>query len=133
MTNILVILVSGGYSSSGALSSVELLQTNGSYHCSLPNLPSYRYSHTQTGFTLCGGWDSAPPWISRTSCLTLTTSGSWEESYNLTIERDSHCAWASPQGIMLLGGWDTSSLTTTEILLEDGVTTSGFSLDYMTS
>ena len=120
-----MILVSGGWS----IVSVELLHTNGSRLCSIPDLPYTRSEHTQTGLTACGGWgDSA----ARTTCHTLSSTGSWEESHSLDKNRREHCAWRSPQGIILLGGVDSSAYTTTEMLLENGDTDSGFSLDYNT-
>ena len=107
MTTISVILVTGG--DGGAVHggrSAELLHTNGSHLCSLPDLPFRREMHSQTGLTLCGGI------YTRTSCYTLTSSGSWEQTHSLSRERWHHSAWASPQGVMLLGGWDRSAWTT---------------------
>ena len=130
MTAISVILVTGGiyFHETAAGRSAEILHTNGSRLCSLTNLPSFRYLHSQTGYTLCGGglYGSAT-W---TSCLTFT-SGSWEETHTLDRERFAHSAWASPRGIMLLGGW--GSKTSTEILMESGDTNPGFNLDYRTA
>ena len=122
MTNISVILISGG---SGSGEDVELLHTNGSRICSLPDLPSnrHRLGHTQTGVTACGGWD----WGS--TCHTLSSTGSWEESHNLAHSRRHHSAWASPLGIVLIGGVDRWG---SEILLENGITTTGLNLDYQT-
>ena len=128
--DISVILVSGGNPRSSADTvgfSVELLYTNGSQICSLPDLPYLSQGHTQTGVTLCGGHRSPQ----RTTCHTLSSSGSWELSHNLTENRREHCAWDSPQGIILIGG-DFSD-TTTEILLENGETNPGFNLDYRTT
>ena len=109
--------------------SVELLDTNGTQLCNLPSLPSTRRGHSQTVLTSCGGEDSE--YASYTSCLTLN-SGSWEDSHSLAQEREGHSAWSSPQGIMILGGEDSNSRTTTEILTENGDTTPGFNLDYRT-
>ena len=126
MTTISVILVTGG--DGGAVHggrSAELLHTNGSHLCSLPDLPFRREMHSQTGVTMCGGH------YTRTHCHTLSSSGSWEETHSLSRERKHHSAWASPQGIILLGGseWDSDVGTTSEILLESGDTTPGFNLD----
>ena len=125
MTNISVILVSGGYPSDSVGTSVELLHTNGTRLCSLPDLPSSRRRHTQTGVTACGGWGDDAVW---TSCHSLSSTGSWEQSHSLNQLRRDHCAWASPQGIRLLGGGDNSAETTSVILLENGDSTPGFNL-----
>ena len=127
MTNISVILVSGGFPGSRFGKSVELLHTNGSRICSLPNLPYKRYGHSQTGLTACAGYgDSA----SESTCHTLSSTGTWEVSHNLNQSRVYHSAWDSPQGIVLIGSGDTSAWTTTEILLENGDTAPGFNLDF---
>ena len=125
-----MILVSGGHPYDTVGRSVELLYTNGSRLCSLPDLPYSRYGHSQTGVTACGGEDFAA-W---SKCHTLSSTGSWIQSHNLAQGRRDHSAWASPQGIILLGGyeWDSSVRTTSEILLENGDTTPGFNLDYQT-
>ena len=91
-----VILVSGG---SGTEVSVELLTTNGTRPCSLPDLPSNRRGHAQAGLTVCGGHTSPVS----TSCHTLATTGAWEESHTLAQERRWASTWRSPQGLMLLG------------------------------
>ena len=127
MTNISVILVSGGGPSGSAGTTAELLYTNGSRLCSIPDLPYRRYQHSQTGLTACGGYgDSA----AKTSCHTLSSTGSWELPHSLPHSLDKgraeHSAWDSPQGTILLGGW--SSGTTSEILLENGDTSPGFNL-----
>ena len=129
MTAILVILVTGGIPYSIAGRSTELLHINGSRLCSLPNLPTIRYGHSQTRVTLCGDGYGGK---SRTTCHTLTSSGSWVKSHNLNQRRLYHSVWSSPRGIMLLGGANTYSAgTTTEILLENGRTTPGFRLTSM--
>ena len=117
-----MILVSGG---DPDYTSVELLHTNGTRLCSLPDLPSSRRLHTQTGLTACGGSESP----ASTNCHTLSSTGSWEESHNLAHSRRHHSAWASPLGIVLIGGVDNWG---SEILLENGITTTGFNLDYQT-
>ena len=127
MTNISVILVSGGEPEHSVGRSVELIHTNGTQLCSLPSLPSYRRHHTQNGVTSCGSYDSP----ARFSCHTLSSSGSWEQSHSLSSQgRRFHSAWASAQGIILFGGGEGKA--TTEILTEDGNTTPGFPLNYDT-
>ena len=128
MINISVILISGGAQNPGT--SVELLYTNGSRICSLPDLPFTKYQHSQTGLTACGGWGWA---AAESTCHTLSSTGTWEVSHNLNQSRQQHSAWASPRGTLLLGGRDSADArTTTEILLENGDTAPGFNLDYET-
>ena len=122
-----VILVSGGIVIRTASTKVELLHTNGSRICSLNDLPYTRRAHTQTGLTACGGEGAS---AARTSCHTLSSTGSWEQSHSLDQSRLWHSAWDSPQGTLLLGGLDSG--TTSVILLENGGTTPGFNLDYQT-
>ena len=43
------IIVTGGIPSKSAGTSVELLHSDGTPWCSLPDLPEIRYGHTQTG------------------------------------------------------------------------------------
>ena len=129
MTNISVILISGGEPTSSAGKSVELYYTNGSRICFLPDLPYNRSSHSQTGVTACGGSGSS---AANTSCHTLTNIGSWELSHNLDQDRRAHSAWTSPQGTILIGGVGSSAQTTSEILMDSGDTTPGFNLDYWT-
>ena len=77
-------------------SSVEILGENGIYMCSLPDLPDYRSSHTQSGLVTCGGDgdinniadDSIKNYVNvagvEYSCLTFS-SGQWIKSHNLKI------------------------------------------------
>ena len=116
------IIITGGY---GASKSVEVLKEDGSYWCSLPDLPNNRYHHTQSGLILCGGKDT------RTSCLTFT-GGQWTQSYTLQFNRWGHSKWLSTQGVMLLGGAYYATGTTTEILTNSGQSTQSFNLTYST-
>ena len=109
----------------GALSSsAELLHLNGSRMCSLPNLPEYRNGHTQTGLLTCGGGGEA-----KKSCITFT-GGEWKKRHTLMGKkgRYEHEAWASPQGVLLMGGY--YSMDTTELLKPDGTTESSFKLKH---
>ena len=135
--HISVVIVSGG---EGGKDSVELLNTDGTWNCPLPPMPSKRKDHSQSGLVACGGVsqfhaeDSVKISNSTTtSCVTL--SSDWKKSHNLTEERTKHSAWASPRGIILIGGSEFEkgkgvAKETTEILTEDGATTPGFSLGY---
>ena len=129
-----MIVVSGGQPISSAGTSVELLHTNGSRICSLPDLPYSRNAHTQTFMIACGGTASA----ARRTCHTLTpNSGSWVQYFNLAQDRRGHTAWArspdSPLGVVvLLGGIDSGAATTSEVLQTSGETTPGFNLGFGT-
>ena len=61
----------------------------------------------------------------------------WKKSHTLREERRTHCSWASPEGVMLLGGWDSGFTTekedkTTELLTNDGDTIPGIKLKFDT-
>ena len=137
-------MVTGGYK---APLSVELVYSTGVHLCFLPSLPSTRRLHTQTGLEICGG--------GRTSCITFKgvnetprntinasgtyrgislaplipfLDGSWQQSHTLGQERTAHTSWASPRGVLLMGGSSYSQETTTELLTDDGNTTASFTL-----
>ena len=88
-----------------------------------------KISNPKTGVTACGGEGSS---AAKSTCDTLSSTGSWEETHSLDKNRRAHSAWDSPQGVMLLGGTDSSARTTSEILLESGDTSPGFNLNYQT-
>ena len=128
LVNFSVVLVTGG---SGSWrwprgTSVELLSTAGTRLCSLPNLPTTRYSHSQTGLIICGGsggGGSVP-----LSCVTFA-AGRWKKTHTLGQRRSYHSAWASPRGVLLMGGgYSDGDGTTTELLTDNGGSTPSFSL-----
>ena len=95
-------LISGGKESSSvgvgsAGKSVELLSSNGSRLCSLPDLPRERWGHSQTGIVTCGGGVGSE----ETSCVKFD-AGSWKKTHTLGQQWRDHTAWASPQGVMLM-------------------------------
>ena len=88
-----VVIVTGG---KDAVESVELLYTNGTHRCSLPDLPQGRYYPTQVGLVTCGSTDDAQTQIK--SCVTFS-DGSWKKSHTLAGGgRAGTVGWASPQG-----------------------------------
>ena len=123
-----VVIVTGG---KDAVESVELLYTNGTHRCSLPDLPQGRYYPTQVGLVTCGSTDDAQTQIK--SCVTFS-DGSWKKSHTLAGGgRAGTVGWASPQGVLLFGGWiGAPHSSTTELLLENGNTKPGFRLAYKT-
>ena len=116
-----VIIVTGGLSDgSTRLSSVEMLFPSGvPLPCTVPPLPTPRYSHTQDGEVACGDVGG------RTSCLTLTGQG-WQESHQLQEERYWHSSWRSPSGLLLMGGKESPNTTS------NSSSTSSFTLAYDT-
>ena len=80
----------------------------------LPSIGGHpRVWHTLTGNVLCGGVYRKTD----TSCLELTESGKGWQPYSKALQqpRLAHSAWDSPEGIVLLGGYDsgnTSELVT---------------------
>lgn len=118
----LAIIVTSGVSNER---SVEVLQSDGSSLCSLPDLPNDYFGHTQSGLVTCGGA------YTQTSCYTFS-SGVWTKSHSLLHSRVGHSVWSSPLGTVLIGGGDSASPTTTELLMTDGQSTDLFSLKYDT-
>ena len=118
-----MLLVTGGWTTT-TLKSAELLDTNGSYLCTLPDIPGGRHYHTQNGMVSCGGG-----WTPGT-CSTFS-NGTWVTTHTLGGGRIYHSSWTSPQGVLLMGG-SGSSRTTTDLLTENGGTTPGFGLNYNT-
>ena len=112
---------------------VQLLDTNGTLICNLPNLPDKRFGHTQNGLVACGGGNYS---YILSNCLTFQ-NGSWTETYNLAEPRFLHSSWSSPDGIMLFGGMMDATNenydppVTSEILMEEGGKQS-FSMKYRT-
>ena len=111
-------------------SSVDLIHTNGTHLCSLPDLPAQRWGHTQNGLVICGGTDCCVD--TRKSCVTFS-SGTWQETHTLRKERRHHTSWTSPQGVVMIGGYESGMQTTTELLNDNGGSTYSFSLDYITT
>ena len=111
----------------GSLQTVDLLDTSGSLLCTLQDLPERRYQNSQSGLISCGG----AGYSAGHSCVTFS-GGNWQETHTLGTARRHHASWASPEGVLLLGGWDSGARTTTELLTDDGGSTPGFDLDYDT-
>ena len=120
----LVILVTGGTHTE---TSAELISTNGSSICELPLMPRSKYYHTQSGLTACGGYVDD----TRRNCIKFE-DGSWTTlTDNLVELRTRHSSWINPDGdILLIGG--SGSLTTTEIVYQNGTGIRSFDLKYDT-
>ena len=120
------LLITGGSNSASAE-----VWLPGDRSCSLPRFPaSGRQGHTQSSLTACGGGTyTFAGYTGLASCHTF--DGEWKQSHSLSEGRGGHVSWQSPAGILLMGGWDSS--TTTELLsTSTDTTTSNFSLSYET-
>ena len=92
--------------------SAELLSSNGTRLCALPNLPAERIDHSQTGLLTCGGHNikggghSIHGGSQSRSCITLS-GGQWKKNHTLALGgvRFNHAAVALPQGVLFTGGY----------------------------
>merc|ERR1719474_1134832 len=93
----------------------------------MPQMSQSKRVHTQSGRTACGGYYSG----TERSCITFE-AGSWTTlTSNLNEERYYHSSWINPDGdILLIGG--SASLTTTEIVYQNGTSIRSFDLKYNT-
>ena len=118
--------MSGGY---GALTSSEVLFTNGSFICELPKMSQSqsRYAHTQSDLTACGDYTSGSG--NHRNCIRFE-DGSWTTlTDNLVEMRADHSSWINPDGdILLIGG--AYSKNTTEIVYQNGTSIRSFDLKY---
>ena len=112
----------------GALTSAEVLFTNGSSICELPQMSQSKYDHSQSGLIACGGSYEID---TMRSCIKFE-DGSWTTlTDNLVEQRFWHSSWITPDGDILLIGGDLSP-TTTEIVNQDGISIRSFDLKYDT-
>merc|ERR1711971_446498 len=125
------LLISGGKGSgSSRLADVELWVPE-MVHCQVPAIPLGRYAHSQDGTTLCGGYSGVSD--IQTSCITLTDEGTWETTTTLLQERQYHVSWASPSGLIIMGGRASASKETSEKIMENGTSIDSFPLEYDTA
>ena len=110
----------------GTETSAEVLFTNGSSICELPQMSQSKYDHSQSGLIACGGSYEID---TMRSCIKFE-DGSWTTlTDNLVEERYSHSSWINPDGDILLIGGDLS-LSTTEIVYQNGTSFRSFDLKY---
>ena len=86
-----------------------------------------RSSHTGDGNLVCGGRYYDGVYIYISSCYNVATG----DTINLLNGRSGHTSWSTDAGVYLLGGWDGSGYTTTELVTGD-TTQAGFGLKYYT-
>jgi len=129
------LILSGGYPIDIAGTAVEVFVPSTGQHCRLPSLPGgSRADHSINENIVCGGgpYNSDPNYTghdeTRSSCVTLASDGTWLETTRLLEQRYHHSSWASPSGLILLGG--RGSKRTTEKIQEDGTSSYSFELKY---
>ena len=115
--------MAGGRSGS-VLDSVELFNLETRTSCVIKPLDQPRYYYTDSNL-VCGGRDIDVDGIS--SCYNVATG----DTINLLNGRSYHTSWSTDAGIYLLGGWESSSRRTTELVTGD-TTQAGFGLQYDT-
>ena len=76
--------------------------------CNMTDMPDSRHDHTVCGGLLC----------SARTCLKFQSMGFVKATVTLQQNRRDHLCWNVAQGILLLGGNDSS--TTTELVVRDG-------------
>ena len=89
----------------------------------MTKLPGYRIFHTLCGGLLCGGdsdgdiddGDSDPK-----SCMKWTNYKFEKTSVTLQNYREFHLCWEIDNGVLLLGGYNSGSRKTTELVVGDG-------------
>ena len=70
-------MISGGFEASSNSETVEIYDTKTGWSCSLPSMPSVRYSTVTKGFLVCGGKNS------RDCILFNKDNGKWEKALKL--------------------------------------------------
>ena len=109
-------LITGGSKYSKYFKSVEAYNPYINKICKLPNLPYTVSEHTLCGGLLCGGHSYEK------SCLKLEPWGFVRATVSLKQYRMNHLCWKRPRGVLLLGGDNSGSRSTTELVSYDGST-----------
>ena len=114
---------------------VQVLHSDGSPWCSLPDLLKPRRAHTQSGLTSCGGQNSTGAYSEIWADCETFSGGSWAPSHTLQVQtnlqgRGGHLAWSSPDGVVLLGGWFDAQNTTELLSDTTGDSTTHFPLKH---
>ena len=104
---------------------MEVLNPTTGQSCHLPSLPDKRWLHSSAGLEICGGY------YTRTSCITLSSSGEWVTSHTLLEKRFQHVSWVTEEGTIIMGGRVPYSKTT-EIVRKGEDSVPGFKLKYHT-
>ena len=112
----------------GTRKTTELFDPLTKSSCEMPSLPSHRSYHSLNKNILCG--DAWNP--NRQSCLKLN-EGTWVDSHTLAQQRYGHSTWNVEEGFYIIGGSESPSQRTTELVKFDGGVEQGFDLKYKTA
>ena len=132
-------MVTGGRGARGAKAetTVDLLSIDGTKLCSLPDLLAGRDHHSQNGLLVCGGghWKPGTALAEVAASCDTFADGKWKRTHTLAHMRQNTPSWASPQGVLLMGGDDGGKdkrtwkrRKSTELLTDDGATKPSFTL-----
>ena len=125
-----VIMITGGYPSDEVGKSVELLYPDGAHMCELESLPDKRIAHTQSGLITCGGSTTR----TQDSCLIFSLSNGTWQNHGSTLKqpRRGHSSSRRGNTTLLIGGYDSDSSMTTEMISMDGTQETSIKLEHPT-
>ena len=125
-----VIMITGGFTPNDDDDGkrVELLYPDGTHMCELEPLPDMRIGHTQSGLITCGGS------FTQDSCLIFSLSdGTWQNhGSTLKQPREVHSSIRRGNTTLLIGGYDSESSMTTEMISMDGTKKTSIKLEHPT-
>ena len=127
-----VIMITGGWKPNDhdddVEKRVELLYPDGKHMCELEPLPDKRVYHTQSGLITCGGR------YTEDSCLIFSFSdGTWQNhGSKLKQHRRGHSSYRRGNTTLLIGGDESDSRMTTEMISMDGTQETSIKLEYPT-
>ena len=123
-----VIMITGGWTPNYDQKLVELLYPDGTHMCELEPLPDMRVGHTQSGLITCGGL------YTKDSCLIFSLSNGTWQNHGSTLKqpRRGHSSSRRGNTTLLIGGIDSDSSMTTEMISMDGTQETSFKLEHPT-
>merc|ERR1711988_1040382 len=110
------ILTVGGMGPSGRIGTAEIFNPISGRSCQIVDIPKATDGLTLCGNIACGGWQADK------SCSLFDGEGTFTAlSVTLTEQRLHHLCWQLRSGeVLLLGGWYSGSITSTERISADG-------------
>ena len=133
------ILLTGGHSKIRPGWAAQLYVPSTNQSCNLPELPTYRYYHSQIGLRACGGGPNGLNSKSDTSCDTWNPeTGSWEKQDVSLLGCRDDISWTTSSGTYLIGtpGCGTGAYgyidneKTSDLLKPNGTVIPGFNSSF---